>query len=180
LARLARIEPNDRTTLGGECETFRLAIHIAEPPRIKERSGAATRREIIDPRYRGRLVAGQIAVTIWTFFEVAKVGAGLGQCFVGKPDCERDEPVRSSFIRHRSPSARAPPRTKPADRECGGPNSMKAAGFFSLATSSNQFIGFRGQTRSLADAGLNVRSQKSGRWWADHEYKPQSASVSSV
>jgi hypothetical protein len=31
--------------------------------------------------------------------------------------------------------ASAPPRTKPRDRECGGPNSMKAAGFFSLATS---------------------------------------------
>ena len=39
------------------------------------------------------------------------------------------------LIGHRSPSASAPPRTKPRDRECGGPNSMKAAGFFSLATS---------------------------------------------
>src|SRR5262249_19596474 len=41
-ARLARVEPDDRTTLCGECETLRLAIQIAEPPRIKERSGAAT------------------------------------------------------------------------------------------------------------------------------------------
>ena len=39
------------------------------------------------------------------------------------------------LIGHRSPSASAPPSTKPRDRECGGPNSMKAAGFFSLATS---------------------------------------------
>jgi hypothetical protein len=31
----------------GECETFRLAIHIAKPPRIEERSGTASGREII-------------------------------------------------------------------------------------------------------------------------------------
>jgi len=31
LVRLARVEPDDRTTLRGECETFRLAIQIAEP-----------------------------------------------------------------------------------------------------------------------------------------------------
>ena len=39
------------------------------------------------------------------------------------------------LIGHRSPSASAPPRTRPRDCEFGGPNSMKAAGFFSLATS---------------------------------------------
>ena len=43
-------------TLRGECETFRLAVQIVEPPRIKERSGAATRREITEPSNRGGLV----------------------------------------------------------------------------------------------------------------------------
>src|SRR6516165_2561539 len=41
-----RVEPDDLTTLCGERETFRLAIQIAEPPRIKERDSAATCREI--------------------------------------------------------------------------------------------------------------------------------------
>jgi hypothetical protein len=77
-ARLARVEPDDRTTLCGQCEAFRLAIQITEPPRIKERSGAATRREIIEPRNRGGLVTEQIEVTIRTYFEVTEVGAGFG------------------------------------------------------------------------------------------------------
>jgi hypothetical protein len=55
-ARLPRIEPDDRTTLRRECETFRLAINIAELPRIEERRGPATRRETIEPRNRGGLV----------------------------------------------------------------------------------------------------------------------------
>ena len=87
-ARLARVKPDDRTTLGGECETFRFAIQIAQPPRIKERSGAATRREIIEPRNRGGLVTEQIEAAIRTDLEVTEVGAGFGQCLVGKPDCE--------------------------------------------------------------------------------------------
>src|SRR6516162_4054933 len=33
-ALLARVEPNYRATLCSECKTFRLAIKIAEPPRI--------------------------------------------------------------------------------------------------------------------------------------------------
>jgi hypothetical protein len=33
-ARLSRVEPNDRLTLRGEGEAFRLAIQIAEPPCI--------------------------------------------------------------------------------------------------------------------------------------------------
>ena len=37
-------------TLSGECETFGLALQIAEPSRLNERSGAAARREIIEPR----------------------------------------------------------------------------------------------------------------------------------
>src|SRR4029079_8716997 len=37
-ARLAFVEPDDRMTLRCECETFRLAIQIAEVPRIAERS----------------------------------------------------------------------------------------------------------------------------------------------
>jgi hypothetical protein len=40
-------------TLCRECETFRLATQFAEPPRIKERSDVATRREFIEPRNRG-------------------------------------------------------------------------------------------------------------------------------
>jgi hypothetical protein len=45
--RLSRVDPDDRTTLYGECKTLRLAIHIAKPPHIEERSGTAARREII-------------------------------------------------------------------------------------------------------------------------------------
>src|SRR5262245_50351640 len=66
--------------------------------------------------------------TIRPYFEVTEVGAGFGQGLVGKPDCESNEPVVPFLIGHRSPSASAPPRTKPRDREPGGPNSMKAAG----------------------------------------------------
>jgi hypothetical protein len=77
-----RVEPDDRTTLRGECATFRLAIQIAEPPRIKECGGAATRREIIEPRNRGGLVTAEIETTVWTYFEVTEVGAGFGQCLV--------------------------------------------------------------------------------------------------
>src|SRR5262245_52470392 len=87
-ARLARVEPDDRTTLCGECKAFRLAIQIAEPPPIKERSGTTTR---IEPRNRAGLVTEQIEATIWTYFEVTEVSAGFGQCLVGKPDCESNE-----------------------------------------------------------------------------------------
>ena len=55
-ARLARVEPDDRMTLRGEGETFRLAVQIVEPPCIKERGGAAARREISEPSNRGGLV----------------------------------------------------------------------------------------------------------------------------
>jgi hypothetical protein len=55
-SRLSRVEPNDRLALSGEREAFRLAIQIAEPPRIKERYSAATRGKIIEPRNRGGLV----------------------------------------------------------------------------------------------------------------------------
>ena len=55
-ARLARVKTDDRTTQRGECETFRLAIEIAEPPRLEERSSPPTRRELIEPRNRRRLV----------------------------------------------------------------------------------------------------------------------------
>jgi hypothetical protein len=99
LARLAHVEPDNRTTPCGECETFRLAIQITEPPGIKERSGAATRREIIEPCNRGGLVTEQIKVTIRTYFEVTEVGAGFGQYLVGKPDCESNEPVVPFFDR---------------------------------------------------------------------------------
>jgi hypothetical protein len=98
-ARLARVKPDNRATLRGECETFRLAIQIAEPPRIKERSGAAVRREIIEPRNRGGLVTEQVKVPIRTYFEVTEVGAGFRQSLVRKPDCESNEAVVPSFNR---------------------------------------------------------------------------------
>ena len=99
LAWPAGVKPDDRTTLCGECETFWLAIQIAEPPRIEERSRTATRRQIIKPRNRGGLVTEQIEVTIRTYFEVTKIGTGFGQSFAGKPDCEGDELVVSFFNR---------------------------------------------------------------------------------
>jgi hypothetical protein len=86
-------------TLRGECETLRLAVQIAEPPRIKERSRAAARREITEPRNRGGLVTQQIEATIRTYLEVTKVGAGFGQCLVGKPTRESNEPVNPLFNR---------------------------------------------------------------------------------
>ena len=94
-----RVATRHRTTVCGECETFRLAIQIAELPRIKERSGAATCREIIEPRNRGGFVTEQIEGTIRTYFEVTEVGAGFGQCLVGTPDCESNETVVPSFDR---------------------------------------------------------------------------------
>jgi hypothetical protein len=99
---LRRSEQDDRTTLCGECETFRLAIQIAEPPRINERSGAATRREIIEPRNRGGFVAEQIEAPIRTYLEVTEVGASFGQCLVGKPDCESNDRWCPFLIGHRS------------------------------------------------------------------------------
>src|SRR5262249_2287436 len=92
-ARLARVEPDDRTPLCGECETFRLAIQVTEPPRIKKRCGAATRRQIIELRNREGLVTEQIEVTIRTYVEVTEVGAGSDQGLVGTPDCESYEAV---------------------------------------------------------------------------------------
>jgi hypothetical protein len=98
-ARLARVKPDDRTTLCRECETFRLAIQIAETPGTEERSSSATRREIIEPRNRGRLVTEQIEAAIWTYLEVTEVGAGLGKRLVWKPDCEGNESVAAFFNR---------------------------------------------------------------------------------
>src|SRR5260221_7513403 len=72
-ARFARVEPDDRMTLCGKCETLWLAIQIAEPPCIAERRGAAPRREIIEPHQRGGLVTEQIEATIWTYREAAQV-----------------------------------------------------------------------------------------------------------
>jgi hypothetical protein len=74
---------------------FRLATQIAEPPRIKERSGAATRRELIEPRNRGGLVTQRILeATVRAYFEVTEVSAGFGQCLVGKPDRESNDRCR--------------------------------------------------------------------------------------
>ena len=78
-ARLARVEPDDRMALSGKCETLRLAIQIAEPPRVKERRGAAPRGKIIQPRYCGGLVTEQIEIAIRPYLEVTEVSAGFGQ-----------------------------------------------------------------------------------------------------
>ena len=61
-ARLARVDPDNRVTLCGERKTFQLAIQIVEPPRINERRGATTRREIIEPRNCGGLVTEQMEI----------------------------------------------------------------------------------------------------------------------
>jgi len=82
---------------GAACACRAPRSHDPEPPRIKERSGAATRWEIIEPRNRGGLVTEQIKEIIWTYFEVTEVGAGFGQRLVGKPDCESNEPVVPFF-----------------------------------------------------------------------------------
>ena len=92
-ARLARVKPDDRTTQRGERETFRLAIQIAEPPRVKEASSPPTRRELIEPRNRGRLVTEKIEAAVGTDLEVTEVRAGFGQCLVGTPDRESNEPM---------------------------------------------------------------------------------------
>jgi hypothetical protein len=98
-ARLARVKPDDCMTLRAECETFRLAIQIAEPPRIEERSSPPTRRELIEPRNRRRLVTEKIEAAIRTDLEVTEVGAGFGKCLVWKPDCEGNESVAAVFNR---------------------------------------------------------------------------------
>src|SRR5262245_1642330 len=98
-ARLARVQPDDRATLGSECKTFRLAVQIAEPPRIDERRGAAARRQSIKPRDCGRLVAEQIKAAIRTYLEITEVSAGFGQCLVGEPDCDSNELVMALFNR---------------------------------------------------------------------------------
>jgi hypothetical protein len=96
--------------LWGECETFRLATQIAEPPRVKERGGAATRGQIIEPRNRRALVTEQIEVTIRTYFEVTEIGASFGEFFVGEPNRKSNEPVVTFFNR--------PPF---AGRQCAAP-----------------------------------------------------------
>jgi hypothetical protein len=52
--------------------------------------------EIIESRERGGLVTEQIEAAIRTYREVTEVGAGFGQCLVGKPDCESNEPMAAS------------------------------------------------------------------------------------
>jgi hypothetical protein len=95
--RLARIESDDRMTLCGEGETFRLAIQIPKLPHIKELRSATTRREIVEARNGGGLVTQQIERTIRTYFEVAEVDAGFGQSPIGTPDCESNEPMVPLF-----------------------------------------------------------------------------------
>src|SRR6516162_7360533 len=92
-ACLARVKPDDRTTQRGECETFRLAIEIAEPPCIKEPSCPPTRWELIEPRNRGRLVTEKIEAAVRTDLEVTEISTGFGKCLVWEPDCEGNESV---------------------------------------------------------------------------------------
>ena len=84
---------------GAACACRAPRSHDPEPPRIKERSGAATRWEIIEPRNREGLVAEQIEVTIRTDFEVTEGSAGFGQGLVGKPDGERNKLLVPFFNR---------------------------------------------------------------------------------
>src|SRR6516165_7375285 len=87
-ARLARVKPDDRTTQRGECETFRLAIQIAELPRLEESRNPATRWQVIEPRNRRRLVTEKIEAAVGADLEVTEVGAGFGKCLVWTPDRE--------------------------------------------------------------------------------------------
>ena len=81
-ARLARVKPDDRTTQRGECETFRLAIEIAEPPCLEESRSPPTRWQVIEPRNRRRLVAEKIEAAVRADLEVTEVGAGFGKSLV--------------------------------------------------------------------------------------------------
>src|SRR6516225_7870237 len=65
-ACLTRVKPDDRTTQRGECETFRLAIEIADQPCLEESRSPATRRQVIEPRNCGRLVTEKIQAAIGT------------------------------------------------------------------------------------------------------------------
>ena len=76
-ARLARVKTDDCTTQRAECETFRLAIEIAEPPRFEEPSSPPTRWQVIEPRNRRRLVAEKIEAAVRADLEVTEVGAGF-------------------------------------------------------------------------------------------------------
>src|SRR5215471_9930668 len=100
-ARLARVKPDDRTTQRGECETFRLAIEIAELPRLEESRSPATRWQVIEPRNRGRFVTEKIETTIRTDLEVTEVRAGFGKCLVWKPDREGNKSVMAFVNRPR-------------------------------------------------------------------------------
>jgi hypothetical protein len=96
-ARLARVEPDDRTTQRGECETFRLGIQIAELPRLEDSRSPATRRQVIEPRNRGRLVTEKIEAAVQADLEVTEVGAGFDKCFVWTLDREGNEAV-AAFV----------------------------------------------------------------------------------
>src|SRR6516162_6013059 len=98
-ARLARVKPDDRTTQRGECETFRLAIEIVEPPCLEEPSSPPTRWELIEPRNCGRLVTEKIEAAVRTDLEVTEVSTGFGKCLVWKPEREGNESVVASFDR---------------------------------------------------------------------------------
>ena len=98
-ARLARVKPDDRTTQRTECETFRLAIEIVEPPCLEEPSSPPTRWELIEPRNCGRLVTEKIEAAVRTDLEVTEVSTGFGKCLVWKPDREGNESVVASFDR---------------------------------------------------------------------------------
>src|SRR5262249_22647303 len=86
-------KPDDRSTQRGECETFRLAIEIAEPPCLEESSSPTTRRELIEPRNRGRLVTEKIEAAVGTDLKVTEVDAGFGKGLVWKPNREGNKSV---------------------------------------------------------------------------------------
>src|SRR6516164_383291 len=92
-ACLARVKPDDRTTQRGECETFWLAIEIADPPRLKEARSSPTRWQLIEPRNCGRLVTEKIEVPIGTDLEVTEVSTGFGKYLVWAPNREGNKTV---------------------------------------------------------------------------------------
>ncbi|KRQ94093.1 hypothetical protein CQ12_21040 [Bradyrhizobium jicamae] len=76
-ARLSRIKRDNGTTLSSERQAFRLSFQIAQSPTIKQRSGAAARRKIIEPHNCRGFVTEQVNAAVRTYFEVTEVGASF-------------------------------------------------------------------------------------------------------
>ena len=114
---------------------FRLAVQIVQPPGGRAGGTVPVGRKVVDAGNCGRLVAEQVEPAIGADFEVAEIVAGFGQRFVGKPGGECDEFVAAVLDRPACAGSQRPPRARPRGRAPRGPNSISAAGFFSLAIS---------------------------------------------